>query len=42
MGWAEHVAGMGERRVLHKVFWGKPERRRPPGRHRSKRENNVR
>jgi hypothetical protein len=30
--WAGHVARMGERRGTYRVWWGKPEGRRPLGR----------
>jgi hypothetical protein len=32
MGWAGHVARMGEERKVYKVLVGKPEGRRPLGR----------
>jgi len=32
MGWAEHVARMGEERGTYRVFVGKPEGKRPLGR----------
>ena len=32
MRWAGHVAGMGERRGVHRVLVGKPEGKRPLGR----------
>jgi hypothetical protein len=32
MGWAEHVARMGEERKVYKVLVGKPEGKRPLGR----------
>ena len=32
MGWAGHVARMGEEREVYKVLVGKPEGRRPVGR----------
>jgi hypothetical protein len=32
MRWAEHVARMGEGRVVHRVLVGKPEGKRPLGR----------
>jgi len=31
MGWAGHVAHMGERRGLYRVLVGKPEGKRPFG-----------
>jgi hypothetical protein len=33
MGWAGHVARMGEKRKVYKVLVGKPEGKRPLGRH---------
>jgi len=41
MRWAGHVAGMGERRGVHRVLVGKPERKRPLGRPRHRWENNI-
>jgi len=41
MWWAEHVARMGERRVVHRVLVGKPEGKRSLGRPRRRWENNV-
>jgi len=32
MGWAGHVARMGEERAVYRVLAGKPEGRRPLGR----------
>jgi hypothetical protein len=32
MGWAEHVAGMRERRGAYRILVGRPEGRRPRGR----------
>jgi hypothetical protein len=32
MGWAVHVARMGEKRSVHRVLVGKPEGKRPLGR----------
>jgi hypothetical protein len=29
MRWAEHIARMGERRGIYRVFMGKPEGKRP-------------
>ena len=34
MRWAWHVAGMGEEREVYRVLVGKPDGRRPLGRHR--------
>ena len=40
--WAGHVARMGERRGIYKVFcWGKSEGKRPFGRHRLRWEDNI-
>jgi len=39
--WAGHVARMGERRDVHKILVGKPERMRPLGRPRRKWEDNI-
>jgi hypothetical protein len=33
MSWAEHVARVGERRGVYRVLMGKPEGKRPLGRH---------
>ena len=41
MRWAGNVAHMGERRGVYSVLVGKPERKRPSGRPRRKRENNI-
>jgi hypothetical protein len=41
MKWAGHVALMGERRGVHMVLVGKPERKGPLGRPRRKWENNI-
>ena len=41
MRWAGHVARMGERRVVHRVSVGKPEGKRPLGRPRHRREDNI-
>jgi len=41
MGWAGHVAHMGEGRGVHRVLVGKPEGRRPLGRPRRKWEDNI-
>jgi hypothetical protein len=38
--WAEHVARKGERKV-YKVLVGKPEVKRPPGRPRSRWEDEI-
>jgi hypothetical protein len=39
--WAGHVARMGERRRVHRVLVGKPERKRLLGRPRRKWEDNI-
>jgi hypothetical protein len=39
--WAGHVAGMGERRGVCGVLVGKPERTRPLGRPRRRRDDNI-
>jgi len=36
-----HVARMGERRGIHRVLVGKPEGKKPLGRHRCRWENNI-
>ena len=41
MRWAGHVARMGEGRVVHKVFVGKSEGKRPLGRPRRRWEDNI-
>jgi len=41
MRWAEHVARMGERRVVYRVLVGKPEGKRPLGRARRRWEDNI-
>jgi len=41
MRWAGHVAHMGERRGVHRVLVGKPEGKRPLGRPRCRREDNI-
>jgi len=41
MRWAVHVAYMGERRGVYRVFVGKHEERRPVGRHRHRWEGNI-
>ena len=41
IGWAGHVARMGERRVVYKVVVGKPEVRKPLGRTRRRWEDNI-
>ena len=41
MRWAGHVACMRERRGLYRVLVGKPEGKRPLGRHKCRWENNI-
>jgi len=41
MRWAGHVARMGEDRGVHRILVGKPEGKRPLGRPRRRREDNV-
>jgi hypothetical protein len=41
MRWAGHVARMGERRGVYGVLVGKPEGKRPAGRTRRRREENI-
>jgi hypothetical protein len=41
MGWAGHVARMGERRDIYRVLMGKPEVKRPLGRPRHRWEDNI-
>ena len=40
MRWAGHVARMGEGKVVYRVLVGKPEGKRPLGRHRRRRDDN--
>ena len=42
MGWAGHVARMGEERRLYRVLVGKPEVKRPLGRPRRRWVDNIR
>jgi hypothetical protein len=42
MRWAGHVALMIEMRNTYRILIGKPEGKRPFGRHRSRWENNIR
>ena len=42
MRWAGHVARMGEERAVCRVLVGKPEGRRPLGRHRRRWVDNIR
>jgi hypothetical protein len=39
--WVGQVECMGERRGVYRVWVGKPERKRPLGRHRCRWENNI-
>ena len=41
MRWAGHVARMGERRGVYRVFVGKYQGKRPPGRRRRRWEDNI-
>ena len=41
MGWAGRVARLGERRGVYEVSVGKPEGKRPLGRHRRRWEDNI-
>jgi hypothetical protein len=41
MGWAGHVARMGENMNSYSILVGNPEGKRPPGRPRSRRMYNV-
>jgi len=41
MRWAGHVARMGKRRCVYKVLVGEPEGKRPHGRPRHRREENI-
>ena len=41
MRWAGHVARMGEERGVHRVLVGKPEGKKPSGRPRRSREDNI-
>ena len=41
MSWAGHVTRVGERRGVNIVLVGKPEGKRPLGRPRHRRENNI-
>jgi hypothetical protein len=41
MRWAGHVARMGEGRSVYRVLIGRPERKRPLGRHRRRWEDNI-
>ena len=41
MRWAGHVARMGEKRGVYRVLVGKPEGKRPLGRHRRKWQDTI-
>jgi len=41
MGWAVHVARIGERRGINRILVGKPEEKRPLGRPRHRWEDNI-
>ena len=41
MRWAGYVAHMWERRGVHRALVGKPERKRPLGRHRRRWEDKI-
>jgi len=41
MRWAGHVARMGESRGVYRVLVGRPEGRRPLGRHRHRWDDNI-
>jgi hypothetical protein len=41
MGWAGHVARMGEKRGAYRILVGRPEGRRPLGRPRRRWEDNI-
>jgi hypothetical protein len=41
MRWAGHVAAMGKRRGVHRVFVGKPEGKRPLGKPRRRWEEDI-
>jgi len=42
MGWAGHVARMGQMRSSYNISVGKPERKRPLGKCRRRWEDNIR
>jgi hypothetical protein len=42
MRWARYVAPIGGMRNLYKILVGKPERKRPPGRHWHRWDDNIR
>jgi hypothetical protein len=41
MGWAGHIARIGEGRNVYRILVGKPEGKRPQGRPRRRWENNI-
>jgi hypothetical protein len=41
MRWVGHIVCMGERRGVYRVLVGKPEGKRPFGRNRRRREDNI-
>jgi hypothetical protein len=41
MRWSGHVARMGESRDVYRILMGKPEGKRPLGRHRLRWEGNI-
>ena len=41
MRWAGHIERMGEKRSVYRVLVGKPEGKRPLGRHRRRWEDNI-
>ena len=41
MRWAGHVARIGDRKGVYRVFVGKPEGKRPLGGHRHRWEDNI-
>jgi hypothetical protein len=41
MKWEGHISRVEERRVLYRVYFGKPEGKRPNGRPRIRREHNI-
>jgi hypothetical protein len=42
MRWAGHVARIGDKRIAYRLLVGKPEGRRPLGRPRRRRLDNIR
>jgi hypothetical protein len=42
MRWVGHAARVGEERGMYRVLMGKPEGKRPLGRHRQRWEDNIR